>query len=60
MPLKTKSFIPFVAANDPDFEGTVNNVVALAKGGADIVELGILSDPIADGPVIAKQRIYAP
>ncbi len=38
---------------NPDFEGTVNNVVALAKGGADIVELGIpFSDLIADGPVI--------
>ncbi|GAX08154.1 tryptophan synthase alpha chain [Secundilactobacillus silagincola] len=55
-----KAFIPFVAANDPDFEGTVNNVVALAKGGADIVELGIpFSDPIADGPVIQAADLRA-
>ncbi|GAX01450.1 tryptophan synthase subunit alpha [Secundilactobacillus silagei] len=55
-----KAFIPFIAANDPDFEGTVNNVVALAKGGADIVEIGIpFSDPIADGPVIQAADIRA-
>ncbi|MFU0845544.1 MAG: hypothetical protein ACFWT8_13670 [Lacticaseibacillus casei] len=36
-----KVFIPFIVADDPDFETTVKNVVALAKGGADIVELGI-------------------
>ena len=37
-----KVFIPFIVADDPDFETTVKNVVALAKGGADIVELGIV------------------
>ncbi len=48
-----KAFIPFVVADDPDFETTVDNIVALANGGADIVEVGIpFSDPIADGGVI--------
>lgn len=55
-----KAFIPFVVANDPDFDSTVNNVVALAKGGADIVELGLpFSDPVADGPVIQAADIRA-
>ncbi|MTV83173.1 tryptophan synthase subunit alpha [Secundilactobacillus folii] len=55
-----KAFIPFIAANDPDFQGTVNNVVALAKGGADLVEIGIpFSDPVADGPVIQAADIRA-
>lgn len=55
-----KAFIPFVVANDPDFDGTVNNVVALAEGGADIIELGIpFSDPVADGPVIQAADIRA-
>lgn len=55
-----KAFIPFVVANDPDFDSTVKNVVALAKGGADIVELGLpFSDPVADGPVIQAADIRA-
>ncbi len=55
-----KAFIPFVVTNDPDFESTVNNVVALAEGGADIVELGLpFSDPVADGPVIQAADIRA-
>lgn len=55
-----KDFIAFVTANDPDMQTTVKNVVALAQGGADIVELGIpFSDPIADGPVIKKADLRA-
>lgn len=55
-----KVFIPFIVADDPDFETTVKNVVALAKGGADIVELGIpFSDPVADGPVIQAADLRA-
>ncbi len=38
-----KAFIPFVVADDPDFDTTVANIVALAEGGADIVEVGIPS-----------------
>lgn len=55
-----KAFIPFVVADDPDFDTTVKNVVALAKNGADIVELGIpFSDPVADGPVIQSADLRA-
>ncbi|WP_283679279.1 tryptophan synthase subunit alpha [Lentilactobacillus sp. Marseille-Q4993] len=55
-----KAFIPFVVADDPDFDTTVANIVALANGGADIVELGIpFSDPVADGPVIQKADLRA-
>ncbi|GAO99538.1 tryptophan synthase subunit alpha [Fructobacillus ficulneus] len=55
-----KNFIAFVTANDPDMETTVKNVVALAEGGADIVEIGIpFSDPVADGPVIQAADLRA-
>ncbi|MBU9789513.1 tryptophan synthase subunit alpha [Lentilactobacillus sp. IMAU92037] len=55
-----KAFIPFVVADDPDFDTTVANIVALAEGGADIVEVGIpFSDPIADGPVIQSADLRA-
>lgn len=55
-----KALIPFVIADDPDFDGTVANVVALANAGADIVELGIpFSDPVADGPVIQAGDLRA-
>ncbi|GAF40485.1 tryptophan synthase subunit alpha [Agrilactobacillus composti DSM 18527 = JCM 14202] len=55
-----KAFIPFVVANDPDFDTTVQNVLALANNGADIVELGIpFSDPVADGPVIQDADLRA-
>lgn len=55
-----KVFIPFVVANDPDFDTTVANILALANGGADIVEIGIpFSDPVADGPVIQAANLRA-
>ena len=52
-------FIPFITAGDPDIESTRELLLALARAGADIIELGVpFSDPIADGPVIqrASQR----
>ncbi|WP_413627491.1 tryptophan synthase subunit alpha [Fructilactobacillus vespulae] len=49
-----KAFIGFVVAGDPSIEATVTNILALEKGGADLIEIGIpFSDPVADGPVIA-------
>ncbi|MBW1606294.1 tryptophan synthase subunit alpha [Lactobacillus sp. Sy-1] len=52
--------VGFVTANDPDMATTVNNVVALAEGGADVVEIGVpFSDPIADGPVIQRADLRA-
>jgi tryptophan synthase alpha chain len=47
------AFIPFVTAGDPDLATTAAVVDALARLGADLIEIGFpYSDPIADGPVI--------
>lgn len=53
------AFISYITAGDPHLSQTKELVLALVKGGSDIIELGIpYSDPIADGPVIqhAAQR----
>ena len=45
----------FVTAGYPRKDDTVPVLLALQRGGADIIELGIpFSDPIADGPVIQE------
>jgi tryptophan synthase alpha chain len=50
-----QALIPYIAAGDPSPETTVEIMLALADGGADIIELGVpFSDPMADGPVIAQ------
>ncbi|ERG90360.1 MAG: tryptophan synthase, alpha subunit [Haloquadratum walsbyi J07HQW1] len=47
------AFIPYLAAGDPDYESALEYVEALARGGADIIELGLpFSEPIAEGPTI--------
>jgi tryptophan synthase alpha chain len=47
------AFVPFVVLGDPDPETSLELVRALARSGADALELGLpFSDPIADGPVI--------
>ncbi len=47
------AFLPFIAAGDPDLEGTRKLLKRLAEAGADAIEIGFpYSDPIADGPVI--------
>lgn len=54
--------ISYVMAGDPSPEATGEIVTALARGGADIIELGLpFSDPVADGPTIqaAGQRALA-
>lgn len=46
------AFIPFLMAGDPNLETLPELMLALAAGGADLIELGVpFSDPIADGPV---------
>ena len=50
-----KALIPFITAGDPDPKLTVTLMHALAKGGCDVIELGVpFSDPMADGPVIQR------
>jgi tryptophan synthase alpha chain len=50
-----KALIPFITAGDPDPGLTVALMHALAKAGADAIELGVpFSDPMADGPVIQR------
>ena len=50
-----KAFIGYITAGDPWPEMTASLVLALERGGADLIELGVpFSDPIADGPVIQR------
>ncbi|MBV8896997.1 MAG: tryptophan synthase subunit alpha [Acidobacteriaceae bacterium] len=50
-----KAFLAYITAGDPHPEQTVSLVLALERGGADLIELGVpFSDPIADGPVIQR------
>ncbi|WP_298834496.1 tryptophan synthase subunit alpha [uncultured Piscinibacter sp.] len=50
-----KALIPYVTAGDPHVDATVDIMVAMARAGADVIELGVpFSDPMADGPVIQK------
>jgi len=47
------AFVPYLAAGDPSPDATREYVRALARGGADVVELGLpFSEPIAEGPTI--------
>lgn len=57
-----KALIPYVTCGDPFADATADIMLALAKGGADVIELGVpFSDPMADGPVIqrASERALA-
>lgn len=50
-----KALIPYVTAGDPYADVTVELMLAMARAGADVIELGIpFSDPMADGPVIQR------
>lgn len=56
----SKAFIPFVTCGDPDLETTEEIIAALARAGADVIELGIpFSDPTAEGPVIQAANLRA-
>ena len=48
-------FMPYFPLGYPDLPTSVNVIEALAKNGADVIEVGLsFSDPLADGPVIQK------
>jgi len=47
--------VTYVTAGDPDAETSVEILVALARAGTDVLEVGVpFSDPLADGPVIQR------
>ncbi|MFC6862377.1 tryptophan synthase subunit alpha [Halomicroarcula sp. GCM10025817] len=47
------AFVPYLAAGDPNYEASLAYVEALARGGADVIELGLpFSEPIAEGKTI--------
>lgn len=47
----------FVTAGYPTADDTVPILLAMQRGGADIIELGVpFSDPIADGPAIQESN----
>ena len=49
------ALVPFVLAGYPTLERSLDIAAALARGGADLIEIGIpWSDPIADGPTIEQ------
>ena len=59
---KRGGLVAYVTAGDPDAQTSEEILVALADGGADVIEVGVpFSDPLADGPVIqrASERALA-
>ena len=57
-----KGLVAYVTAGDPDLERSADVIRGLARGGADVIEVGVpFSDPIADGPAIqrASERALA-
>jgi tryptophan synthase alpha chain len=54
--------VTYLTAGDPDAGRSADLLVAVAGGGADVLEVGVpFSDPLADGPVIqrASERALA-
>ncbi|MFI5177403.1 MAG: tryptophan synthase subunit alpha [Vicinamibacterales bacterium] len=59
---RTPGLVTYVTAGDPDLARSRDVLRALARGGADVIEIGVpFSDPIADGPEIqrASERALA-
>jgi tryptophan synthase alpha chain len=49
------ALVAYLTAGDPDLAATERFIEALARGGADVIELGVpFSDPLADGPTIQR------
>src|SRR5512144_2690945 len=47
--------MPYFPLGYPDLHRSIDVIEALAKNGADLIEVGLsFSDPLADGPVIQK------
>jgi tryptophan synthase alpha chain len=47
--------VAYITAGDPSLDASEKIVLAAAKAGADVIELGVpFSDPVADGPTIQR------
>ncbi|KLU89471.1 hypothetical protein MAPG_08442, partial [Magnaporthiopsis poae ATCC 64411] len=54
------ALVTYVTAGYPTAADTPNIMVAMEKGGADVIELGVpFTDPIADGPTIQTANTVA-
>jgi tryptophan synthase alpha chain len=52
---KKPIFMPYFPLGYPDLETSIDVIEALARNGADLIEVGLsFSDPLADGPVIQQ------
>jgi len=55
-----KAFIAFITAGDPNLDITEQLIPAMARAGADLIEIGIpFSDPVAEGIVIQNASARA-
>ena len=55
IPHNRKLFIPYFPFGYPTLPTSIDVIEALAKNGADVIEIGMsFSDPLADGPVIQQ------
>ncbi|KAL8703809.1 MAG: hypothetical protein Q9201_003024 [Fulgogasparrea decipioides] len=54
------ALVTYVTAGYPTAEETVDILLGMEAGGADLIELGLpFTDPIADGPTIQKANTHA-
>ena len=54
------AFIGFLTGGDPTLASSEEFILAMIRGGADLIEIGIpFSDPIAEGPVIQDANLRA-
>src|SRR5258706_661202 len=52
---KKPIFMPYFPLGYPDLDTSIDVIEALAKNGADLIEVGLsFSDPLADGPVVQQ------
>ncbi|KAI9310583.1 tryptophan synthase beta subunit-like PLP-dependent enzyme [Dichotomocladium elegans] len=54
------AFVAFITAGYPKRDTTVDILLSLQRGGADVIEMGIpFTDPLADGPTIQYSNTIA-